>query len=83
MIICNSQSLLGVLAEIKKHTKSRYKYAIRRVKRSRETIICEKVAASLSTNNSGDFWSQLKCVKQTKLGQSHSNSTVIDGYTPS
>ena len=29
----------SVLAEMKKHTKSRYKYAIRRVKHRRETII--------------------------------------------
>ena len=71
----------GVLAEIKKHTKSRYKYAIRRVKRRRETIIREKIGASLSTNNSGDFWYQIKRLKHTKLGQSHSNSTVIDGFT--
>ena len=40
-----------------------------------------KIGASLSTNNSADFWPQLKRLKHTKLGQSHSNSTVIDGFT--
>ena len=50
----------GVLTELKKKTKSRYKYEVRRLKRRKSFIMREKLAASFLRGNKKFFWKEVK-----------------------
>ena len=66
----------GVLAVIKKKSKSRYKYEVRRLKRRREHIAREKLAKAFSIRNKKDFWQNVKKFRSTSQASSHHR---IDG----
>jgi len=50
----------GVLFEIKKRTKSRYKYAVRRTLRQQNRLRSERMARALMDNRGRDFWSEIR-----------------------
>ena len=68
----------GVLSTIKKNTKSRYKYEVRRLKRQADHIKCEKLAEAWCNSDSKDFWS---LVRQSRGNSKFSGCHVIDGLT--
>ena len=56
----------GVLHQLKRSAKSRYKYEVRRLKRREQYIRREKMAAALASSNSQNFWHQVHCANQSK-----------------
>ncbi len=51
---------LGVLHQIKKCTRLRYKYEVRRLKRRNLHLRKEKMATALSDNRTRDFWGEVR-----------------------
>ena len=66
----------GVLAELKKKAKSRYKYEVRRLKRRAQFIKREKLAAAYSARNKKNFWKEVKRLRGQSRSAMH---PVIDG----
>ena len=66
----------GVLVEIKKKVKKRYKYAARKVKRQQKYLLRDKLAKSLTQKSPRDFWSLVN--KLSKPGKS-CFASVVDG----
>ena len=66
--------------KLKKHSKSRYKHEVRRLKRKQNRLLQDKLAGLSAQKNLKDFWSQIK-----KLNRSRSSSTspVVDGLCDS
>ena len=62
--------------KIKRRTKSRYKYEVRRLKRQREHIIREKIGLALSQSRHKDFWREVQKVNRSSRGNSQSTSCV-------
>ena len=56
----------GVLHQLKRTAKSRYKYEVRRLRRRRQHIRREKMAAALASSNSHNFWHQVHCNNKSK-----------------
>ena len=50
----------GVLFQIKKNTKTRYKYEIRRLKRRQNVLLQDKFASLFASKKKDDFWSQIR-----------------------
>ena len=65
----------GVLFEIKCHSRSHFKYKVRRLKRREKHIRRKKLADALSSRDSNAFWSQ---VRQINSNKSPSSSPVVD-----
>ena len=68
----------GVLSTIKKNTKSRYKYEVRRLKRQADHIKSEKLAGAWCNSRTNDFWN---LVRQNCSNSKFSGCNVIDGLT--
>jgi len=68
----------GVLSILKKSTKSRYKYEVRRLKRQADHIRCEKLAGAWCNSSNNDFWN---LVRQNRGKSKFSGCNVIDGIT--
>ncbi len=71
----------GVLCQIKKNSKSRYKYEVRRLKRRQLHIRRKKMASALLSSKSREFWSEVKHVNRSRKKQSPVPS--VDGVTGS
>ena len=67
-----------MLFQIKKNTKKRYKYEVRRLKRQQDHIRNELMGKALSQSRSRDFWKEVRKVTKTLKG-SRTNPPVIDG----
>ena len=67
----------GVLFQIKKSSKSRYKYEVRRLKRQEFHIRRKRLASALALSHTRDFWQEVKHIHKPKC-PSGSVST-IDG----
>ena len=65
----------GVLFDIKRHSRSRFKYEVRRLKRRDKHIRRNKLATALSAKNSKRFWAQ---VRQISSNKSSPSSPVVD-----
>ena len=52
----------GTLFQIKRSSKSRYKYEVRRLKRRKEYIRRQKMAEALAGSNLNKFWRQVRDV---------------------
>ncbi len=65
----------GVLHQLKKSAKSRYKYGARRLKRREQFIRREKMAAALASSN---FWQQVHRVNKSKKS---SPVSAVDGVS--
>ena len=68
----------GVLFQIKKRSKKRYKYEIRRLKRRREHIIREKISVTLSQSHQRDYWKEVRKFVQSSKG--HSPDPIYCGW---
>ena len=70
----------GILFQIKKKTKRRYKYEVCRLKRQKEHLKCERIGEALSQSRNRDFWKEVR--KLTKSTQGHrADAPVIDGFS--
>ena len=69
----------GVLFQIKKHTKSRYKHQVRRLKRKQNSLLQEKLAGLSARKKMRDFWSQIRKLNVTRSP----SSPVVDGLSDS
>ena len=68
----------GVLHQIKRAAKSRYKYEVRRLTCRAQYIRREKMAAALASHNSNSFWHQVHCVNHSKRT---SPVSAVDGVS--
>ncbi len=69
----------GTLHQIKKHTKSRYKYEIRRLKRREQHIRREKMATALASSNTKSFWQRVHKVNRSNKATPVSSVDGISG----
>ena len=72
----------GVLSQIRKKAKSRYKYAVRSAKRRKDSIISKKITSALSTKQNRLFWQEVKRLKRSKATK-RSRSPIVAGFTDS
>ena len=70
----------GVLHQIKKSAKSRYKYEVRRLKRREQFIRRQKLAEALANSNPKNFWQQVHRVNKSRKS---SPVSTVDGSTGS
>ena len=56
----------GVLHQLKKSSRSRYKYEVRRLKRREQHIRREKMAEALASSNTKNFWQQVQSVNRSR-----------------
>ena len=56
----------GVLFNIKCNTKSRFKYAVRRLKRRKEYLIREKFASSFTSRKKDRFWCEVRRLNRVR-----------------
>ena len=68
----------GVLFQIKKNSKRRFKYEVRRLCRRRNYIQRENLATAISYSNPQEFWKQVKKLSKPSSG-AMSSSSIIDG----
>ena len=68
---------VGVLCQLRKHTKSRYKYAVRRLIRNQDKLSCKKMADAMVEGASKDFWQQVSCCKSNAKNR----ALCIDGMS--
>ena len=68
----------GVLFQIKKHKKSRYKHEVRRLKR-KQNLVQEKLAGLSARKKMRDFWSQIRKLNVTRP----TSSPIVDGLSDS
>ena len=64
--------------QIKKNSKRRFKYEVRRLRRHRNHIQCENLANAISYSNPQEFWKQVKKLSKPSSG-AMSSSSIIDG----
>ena len=69
----------GVLSQIKKSSKTRYKYAVRRLRCRQDALLQNKLANSFARNKKSSFWSDVRRLKSS----SHLVSPVVDGVAGS
>ena len=67
----------GVLFQLKKASKRRFKYEVRRLKRQQAHIRRRRMATALASPNSRNFWKEVRNVNRSCSCKSH--SPVIDG----
>ena len=68
----------GVLSNIRRKTKARYKFAVRRIKRRKHFIIREKLAYSREQKNAREFWD----VVNRNIKSKHSSpAPIVDGIS--
>ena len=65
----------GVLFQLRKHAKTRYKYAVRRVMRNQDKLRRAKLADALSHGKSRHFWQEVRSCSGRKQVTPHS----VDG----
>jgi exonuclease III len=53
----------GVVADIRRHTRAKYHYAVRRLKKNQDKVAADKLAESLRGKNSTEFWKDIKKIK--------------------
>ena len=68
----------GVLFQIKKNSKRRFKYEVLRLRRRRNHIQHENLATAISYSNPQEFWKQVKKLSKPSSG-AMSSSSIIDG----
>ena len=70
----------GVLIQIKKKSKRRFKYEVRRLRRRQSHIRCEKLASAHLHSSQQEFWKLVKTISKFSRGTSTSStSNIVDG----
>jgi len=67
----------GAVADCMQRTRAAYHYAIRRVKRDEELIVCDRIATSIFSDDGHNFWAEIKRIRSNKAR----SSKTIDGLT--
>ena len=57
----------GVLSQIKKNSRSRFKYEMRRLRRGQDRILRRKLASSFALKKKSSFWSTVKFLINKEL----------------
>ena len=70
----------GVLFQIKKNTKKRFKYEVRRLRRQAEHVKREMLGIALSRNRQSDFWKTVRRIAKSSKG-TMSSVPIVDGYS--
>ena len=70
----------GVLFQIKRNAKHRFKYEVRRLKRRHEHIVRDNIGNALAHSRHKDFWKEVRKLSRSTRG-SRSNVPVIDGLS--
>ena len=70
----------GVMFEIKKRSRKRFKYEVRRLKRQQDHIKCELIGKALSESRTRDFWKEVRRLSNSKHGRCAS-APVIDNIS--
>ena len=68
----------GVLSAIKRHAKKRYKYEIRRLKRRKQFLLCDRLARYFARKKKDSFWSDVKRLNNPGVAQC---SPVVDSVS--
>ena len=68
----------GVLFQIKKNAKSRYKYQVRKLKRREKHIRNQKLLNSFFKSNPTEFWRE---VKRAQMSSKNHNSPIVNGVS--
>ena len=66
----------GVLSQIKKRSKQRFKYAVRKIRRQQSYIKRARLANAFSHKSSKDFWASVKRMTRRKTSDT---ASIIDG----
>ena len=66
----------GVLFQIKKNTKTRYMYEIRRLKRRQNVLLQDKFASLFASKKNDDFWSQIRQFNRSRPSPASSVDNV-------
>lgn len=66
----------GVVADIRRRTRAKYKQVVKYLKRCQKNIVADKMATSLQNSVRRDFWSEVK----RQSGNKHSCVNSIDGH---
>ena len=70
----------GILFDLRKKTRSSYKYSVRRVKRQRRHIVRKKIGTALTSKDNITFWKEVKKVK-SRTRNHVSLSSSVDGFS--
>jgi hypothetical protein len=60
-----------------RRTRAAYHYAILKLKREEGKLVNERLVDSMLTDNTRDFWSEVKRIRSNKCG----TSRIVDGQT--
>ena len=70
----------GIMFQLKKNSKKRYKYEVCRIKRQQQYIKSEMMGRALTQSRSRDFWKEVP--KKSKSAKSHKTTApVIDNQS--
>ena len=75
--ITNNKPDLGWVAEIMRHTRSRYHYMVCSLKRSRDLQISGALGRALVSHRNRDYWREARKIR----GKNKSNAAVVNGDT--
>jgi Reverse transcriptase (RNA-dependent DNA polymerase)/Endonuclease/Exonuclease/phosphatase family len=67
----------GVVADSMRRSRAAYHYTIKRIKKDEESIVRERVAASILEDRDRNFWSEIKRIRGNKAG----TCRTVDGFT--
>ena len=70
----------GVVFQLKRKTKNRYKHEVRRLQRRQVHLKRERVGLALSEANSRDFWREIQQMKKASTGSTRNRKT-INGFS--
>ena len=73
----NGSPRSGIIADIRRKTRARYHYAVRRAKSDRDRISATKLAEKMESKSSKDFWKEVKKIK----GKSSALPNAIDNVS--
>ena len=68
----------GVPFNIKRKAKTRFKYAVRRLKRRRDFLVREKLACAFTARNKQKFWSEVRHLNHVKKSYAPSIDGISD-----
>ena len=66
------------LFDIKRHSRSRFKYEVRRLRQREKHIRRSKLAEAMSSKDVNSFWSQVRRINSSK---SASSSSIVDSVS--
>ena len=76
--VSDGKPVSGVLFDLRKFARSKYHWAIKQVKKNKDTIIRNKTAQQLANKSYRDFW---KTIKKLKGNEKVTAKVIDDNYT--